>query len=172
MPTKKGAGGRQQNYDPRTGRFVKTDYTTLFLSEKLTRKEKAQRKEKLRRESLYNRAKKSRDPLIFDVYLAIEQELPGSVQAVNETKFDSFLGGPRELDIITKKCIIEVKSGKKPKGLKQFLGQKTYAESKNKKFFVFAPKILTMAKISHEKNGITIVKDFKLLIKAIKEHEK
>ena len=25
MPTKKGAGGRQQNYDPRTGRFAKTD---------------------------------------------------------------------------------------------------------------------------------------------------
>ena len=30
MPTKKGAGGRQQNYDSRTGRFAKTDYAKLY----------------------------------------------------------------------------------------------------------------------------------------------
>jgi hypothetical protein len=87
-------------------------------------------------------------------------------------KKDPFVKKRRELDIITKRCIIEVKSGKKPKGLKQFLAQKRYAEALGKKHIVFAPNILTMAKISHEKNGIFIVKDFKTLIDNIKESEK
>ena len=78
----------------------------------------------------------------------------------------------REFDIITKKCIIEVKSGKKPKGLVQFLGQKRYAESRNKRHIVFAPNISIAAKKSHEQSGITIVKDYKLLIETVKEHEK
>jgi hypothetical protein len=78
----------------------------------------------------------------------------------------------REFDIITKKCIIEVKSGKKPKGLVQFLGQKRYAESRNKRHIVFAPNISIPAKKSHEQSGITIVKDYKLLIETVKEHEK
>ena len=103
MPTKKGAGGRQQNYDPRTGRFAKTDYAKLYPPREPTRKEKARKREEERRKALFNRAKNSRDPLIFDVFCAIESELPGSVQFVNENKFDPHIGQPRELDIITKK---------------------------------------------------------------------
>jgi hypothetical protein len=57
MPTKKGAGGRQQNYDPRTGRFAKTDYTKLYLPKEPTRKEKARKREEERRQNLFNRAK-------------------------------------------------------------------------------------------------------------------
>ena len=104
MPTKKGAGGRQQNYDPRTGRFAKTDYAKLYPPREPTRKEKARKREEERRKALFNRAKNSRDPLIFDVFCAIESELPGSVQFVNEEKFDPGLGRSRELDIITKRC--------------------------------------------------------------------
>ena len=115
MPTKRGAGGRQQNYDPRTGRFAKTNFALLFPPQPPTRKEKARKKEAQRRELLFHRAKNSRDPLVFDVFCAIEAELPGSVQFVNEYKFDPFLGKEREFDIITKKCIIEIKSGKKIK---------------------------------------------------------
>ena len=43
MPTKKGAGGRQQNYDPHTGRFAKTDYAKLYPPPKPSRKEKARK---------------------------------------------------------------------------------------------------------------------------------
>ena len=168
MPTKKGAGGRQQNYDPHTGRFAKTDYP----QKELTRKEKARKREEQRRENLFNRAKNSRDPLVFDVFCAIESELPGSVQCVNETIFDPGLGRPRELDIVTKKCIIEVKSGKKPKGLTQFLGQKRFAESRNKKHIVFAPNILSAAKKSHEQSGIVIIKDYKSLVEMIERSGK
>ena len=110
--------------------------------------------------------------MVFDVFCAIESELPGSVQFVNENKFDPFLGQTREFDIITKRCIIEVKSSGKPNGLTQFLGQKSYAESKNKKHIVFAPNIFTAAKRSHERSGITIIKDYTMLIEMIKEYEK
>lgn len=173
MPTKKGAGGRQQNYDPHTGRFAKTDYAKLYPKREPTRKEKARKREEQRWEALFNRARNSRDPLLFEVFCAIESELPGIVQFVNEERFDQGLGRPRELDIITKKCIIEVKSGPKPsRALKQFLGQKRYAESKSKKHIVFAPKMPTMAKNEHRKNGITITGNLQNLIELIKENEK
>ena len=102
MPTKKGAGGRQQNYDSHTGRFTKTDYSKLYPPREPSRKEKAKKRELARREELRNRASNSKDPLLFDVFLAIENALPGSVLFVNETRDDPFLGKPRELDIITK----------------------------------------------------------------------
>ena len=111
--------------------------------------------------------------MVFEVFCAIESEVPGSVQCVNENKFDPHIGQPRELDIITKKCIIEVKSGHKQRhALKQFLGQKRYAESIGKKHIVFAPRMPTMAKIEHRKSGIMITSDLRDLIQLIKESEK
>ncbi len=173
MPTKKGAGGRLQNYSSTTGRYVKTNYELLDPPKPPSRKEKARRREAVRRETLYNRAKNSRDPLVFDVFCAIEAELPGSVQFVNEEKFDSALGRPRELDIVTRKCIIEVKSGPKPsRALKQFLGQKRYAENRGKNHIVFAPEMPTMAKNEHRKSGIIITGNLQKLIKLIKEYER
>ena len=83
------------------------------------------------------------------------------------------LGGPRELDIITKKCIIEVKSGKKVrKGLRQFEGQKRYAESRGKIHIVYAPKMPQIARNTYGKMGITIVSNYTDLINMMKEHEK
>lgn len=173
MPTKKGAGGRQQNYDPRTGRFAKMDYLKLYPPREPTRREKARKKEANRRTSLFNRASKSKDPLLFTVYQAIEAELPGIVQFVNEERMDPVIHRPRELDIITKRCIIEVKSGPKPRGaLRQFLAQKQFANSKNKQHIVFAPNMPLRAKIQHRKNGIVITGNIKNLINLIKEYEK
>ncbi|MBR2479315.1 MAG: hypothetical protein IKB47_02800 [Clostridia bacterium] len=122
---------------------------------------------------MFNRAKNSRDPLVFDVFCTIESKFPGSVLFVNEEKMDCFLGGPRELDIITKKCIIEVKSGKKVrKGLRQFEGQKRYAESRGKIHIVYAPKMPQIARNTYGKMGITIVSNYTDLINMMKEHEK
>ena len=173
MPTKKGAGGRQQNYDPHTGKFAKTDYAKLYPPKEPTRREKARKREEKRREVLFNRARNSKDPLVFEVFCEIERSIPGTVQLVNEDKFDPSLGRPRDLDIITKKCIIEVKSGHKQRhALKQFLGQKRYAESIGKKHIVFAPKMPTMAKNEHRKSGIVITGNLRNLIQLIKEFEK
>ena len=77
MPTKKGAGGRQQNYDPHTGRFTKADYAKLYPPREPTRKEKARKKEEQRREVLYNRAKNSRDPWLFEVFARSNLMCPG-----------------------------------------------------------------------------------------------
>ena len=172
MPTKKGAGGRQQNYDPHTGRFAKADYAKLYPPREPTRKEKARKREEQRREVLYNRAKNSRDPLLFEVFCAIESDVPGSVQCVNENKFDPHIGQPRELDIITKKCIIEVKSGKVSHKLFQFQSQKRYADTVKKKHILYAPDIHAPTKRDYEKNGIIIKCSMKELTKTIKEYEK
>ena len=172
MPTKKGAGGHQQNYDPHTGRFAKTDYAKICYTPP-SRREKARKREVERREALFNRAQKSKDPLVFDVFCEIERNLPGAVQFVNEIKFDAFLSREREFDIITRKCIIEVKSGTKPRGaLKQFLGQKQFAESKNKHHIVFAPNMPQTAKKQHRKSEITITGNLNKLINLIKGYEK
>lgn len=170
MPTKKGAGGRQQNYDPRTGRFKKTSYLTIEKY-KQSRREKRQQRKELKQEELFNRAKNSKDRYVFEVFCEIENALPYHVEFVNETKFDPFINNTRELDIITKKCIIEVKGEKAKKCLNQFLQQQRYAKYKNKQHIVFAPTIPTMAKIDYEKHGVLIVKDYKSLINTIKEYE-
>lgn len=170
MPTKKGAGGREQNYNARTGKYEKIDYATLYYTPQ-TKREKAQRKRNLKQEELFNRALKSRDKYLLETFCEIEKALPYHVQYVNELKFDPFIKDNRELDIITKKCIIEVKDKQVKRCLKQFLAQKRYAEYKNKQHIVFSPNIPTMTKLSYEKYGIKIVKDFSTLIKTIKEHE-
>ena len=170
MPTKKGAGGRQQNYNARTGRYEKVDYAKLYCITP-SRKEKTQRRRELKQEKLFNRARNSKDKYIFEVFCEIERVLPYHVQFVNENKFDPFINNVREFDIITKKCIIEVKGDKVKRCLKQFFQQKRYADSKNKQHIVFAPTIPKMAKIDYEKHGITIVKDYKSLINKIKEYE-
>ena len=128
MPTKKGAGGRQQNYDPHTGRFAKTDYAKLCYTPP-SRREKAKKREAARREVLYNRANNSNDDYLFEVYTHIEQELPGSVQFINEKFYDTLSMKKRELDIVTRKCIIEVKGKKVRSCLSQFLEQKRFAEN-------------------------------------------
>jgi hypothetical protein len=99
--------------------------------------------------------------------------LPGSVRFVNEQCYDENIKQRREIDIITKKCIIEVKSGKKVKGgQKQFLGQQKYAGTIKKQHIVFAPNMLTTAKMVHERHGIKIARDYNTLINYIKEYEK
>ena len=96
--------------------------------------------------------------------------MPGSVQFVNEYKFDPFLGHKREFDIITKKCIIEVKSGEVSRRLKQLKGQMNYAKSKNKHHVLYAPGIRLATKKDYEKHGITIKTTIKDLIQQIKEN--
>jgi len=106
MPTKKGAGGRQQFYDSR-GRYAKLVIEAPHLYKK-SRKERASQKELLRREILYNRAKKSKDTFLFEVFQEIEKEMPGEILAVNEKRYDEGIKANREFDIISKRSIIEI----------------------------------------------------------------
>jgi hypothetical protein len=171
MPTKKGAGGRQQNYNSRTGRYEKVDYAKLYYIPP-SRKEKTQRRRELKQEELFNRARNSKDKYIFEVFCEIERVLPYHVQFVNEKKFDPFINNVREFDIITKKCIIEVKGGSNGSKMeKQFLKQKRYAAYKNKQYIIFAPNLPVMAIINFKKKGFNILNDIKTLINNIKEYE-
>ena len=99
--------------------------------------------------------------------------MPGCVRHVNEKVYDKNISDTREIDIITKKCIIEIKSATnyRKKSI-QFLNQKKYSENTCKNYLVFAPHMPNMAKRNFENKGITIVKDYASLIKTIKENEK
>ncbi|MBO5286254.1 MAG: hypothetical protein J6B16_05090 [Clostridia bacterium] len=170
MPTKKGAGGRQQNYDSR-GRYTKTDYAKLYYTPP-SRKEKTQKRKDSKREELFNRARNSKDKYLFEVFCEIEKALPYHVQFVNETKFDPFINDIREFDIITQKCIIEVKSGSNGRKMEnQFKSQKRYAEYKNKQHIVFAPNLPIMTIINFKRKGFNITNDIKMIINTIKENE-
>ena len=170
MPTKRGAGGRQQNYDSH-GRYTKTDYTKLYCAPP-TRREKAQRRRELKQEELFNRARNSKDQYVFEVFCEIERALPYHVQFVNEKKFDPFINDIREFDIITNKCIIEIKGGSNGRKMeKQFNAQKRYAESKNKQHIVFTPNLPVMAIKSFKRKGFDITNDIKMLIDHKKEYE-
>lgn len=170
MPVKRGAGGKLQNYDSH-GRYAKTNYSFLY-EVKPSRKEKARRKEEARRDALYHRAKNSKDPYLLEVFLAIEKEMPGEVTGVNEIRFDPNIGHPREFDILTKKCIIEVKGKQVRRKLTQLLQQKEYAISKGKNHIVFAPNILFPCKNDYENHGIKITTSISDMLKEIKEGKK
>ena len=98
--------------------------------------------------------------------------MPGSVQHANEKVYDSNIKRTREFDIITKKCIIEIKSKSVARCLRQFLLQKNYADNNKKHHVVFAPDILFNTKSAYEKCGVKIVKTTTELINFIKENEK
>ena len=151
--------------------LFKVSFYLAIKKQPPSKKEKAQRQRELKQEELFNRAKNSKDQYLLEVFCEIEKALPYHVQCVNETKYDPFIKDRREFDIITQKCIIEVKSGKVQKCLSQFTQQKRYAEYKNKQHIVYAPTIPTMTKIAYEKHGVKIVKDYRSLINIIKEYE-
>ena len=171
MATKIGAGGRQQNYDPHTGRYTST---TFCRPPEIVKEEKKRLKERLRREELFNRAQNSRDPLVFETFRAIESALPGHVQAVNIKEREPDTKKLREFDIITKKCIIEVKSSNRfDGGKKQFSAQKRYAEEEaHKHHLVYAPHAPGLSVANFSKDGIRVLKTHTDLINAIKEYEK
>lgn len=167
MRTKKGAGGRQQNYDSH-GRYAKTVYQAPPLS----RREKSEIRRKNVIEKFCIAADKKRDPLVKQVLLKIEEAIPYAVQCVNENKFDALHNKVREFDIITRRVIIEIKSGKARHVLSQLVEQKEYADYRNKKYVVFAPNIAFGTKNEYNRNGIEIKTNIHDLIKFIKENEK
>jgi hypothetical protein len=164
-----GAGGRLQNYDSK-GRYCKNNYFD-FTPPVFTKKEIRRRKEEKRRQELYEKAKSSDNAYVFDVYLALEKAMPGAVIGVNEKLIDANIGRLREFDIITKKCIIEVKSKKASKSEKQLLAQLKYANLHNMKHFLYSPTIPRATKYQYEKKGIDVSTTLDELIRKLKERQ-
>jgi len=170
MATKVGAGGHRQNYDSH-GRYCKTDHLSVEPL-KLSKKEKARRRRANIINSFCERVDKKGDYLVKETFLEIEKAIPNSVQLVNQNKYDDIHLKTREFDIMTKKVIIEVKSGKARKCLTQLQEQNKFANSKGKKYVVYAPNILDGAKRDYIRNGIVIKTKISDLINFIKENEK
>ena len=96
-------------------------------------------KEKERIQNLANRANNSKDKNVFEIYLALEQLRPGSVRHINEVLRDQVSKKDREIDIITDKCVYEIKSGKAKHKVKQFSAQLEFAKSRNKDYVIYSP---------------------------------
>lgn len=170
MPTKIGGGGKQQAYGY-NGRYCKSNSQT-FAQVKLSKREKTRKKRANIINSFCEQADKKGDYLVKETFLEIEKAIPNSVQLVNQNKYDDIHLKTREFDIMTKKVIIEVKSGKARKCLTQLQEQNKFANSKGKKYVVYAPNILDGAKRDYIRNGIVIKTKISDLINFIKENEK
>ena len=162
MPMKKGAHGKLRHYNSRTGRYEKEQI--IPQTRKLSQKEK----ELLRQENLRNRAINSKDKLLPSVYSELEKAIPGCIIDVNKIVYDKNIKGTREIDLETKKYIIEVKSGIATHCATQFLNQIKYAQSIGKKAIVYAPNILLATEADYKRKGIRVVKSIYELKKIIK----
>ena len=172
MPLKRNKSGRLQAYDPRTGRYshmTQADFETLLGFNKV--KNKIPKKDRLYN-SLYAKAHNSKDPLVTEVFDILEQIFPYCVRDVNSHRFDKNINKYREFDIITSKTIIEVKSGAATHRAKQLLGQKRFAEERQKAHIVYAPNISRATKIEYNKIGLCITSSVSELINAVRRYEK
>ena len=182
MPLKEGGGKKLQNYDSKTGKYAKQDISFYYqrykeiqsnIKKSLPRKERARIKEERRQKEVEDIAKKSKDPLLYHTYKIIVDHFgKGCIIHVNKMISDKVLDKSRELDIITKHCVIEVKSTTAKQSSTQFREQKKFATSRNKKHIVYAPNIPYAAKREYTKQGCVITTTKEELINEMKEVEK
>ncbi len=119
----------------------------------------AEEKQALKDISIKNRLEKQ------DYYLI--KELTNTIRNVNRYAYVS-INKPivndkglqvTEIDIETKRYVIEVKSGKCKHCMNQFLTQKKYSKTFNKQYIVYAPKISKGVEKECKRNELTIIKD-------------
>ena len=157
MPVKKGANGKMRHYNPNNGRYIKEN-SFIILNTK--NKKSKYEKELDRRRILAEKAQNSKDPFLYDIFSALEKQNPGCIIRVNErisNKKTSMVDG--EIDIETKKSIIEIKSSTAQKSSKQFVWLNNYANSNNKKLIIYAPNMPYGAEKYYTKIGYTIIRN-------------
>ena len=171
MPYKRGAGGHLQRYSSINGRYCRF-YPIVSKQPQLTKKEEAQRRRENIVEALRNRAKKSKDPHLFEAFETINERFPNQILHVNEIRKDPLTGKNRELDLICQNFVIEIKSGTGKHCLKQFLEQKAFSEAIRKTHIVYGPE-MSKARISeYTRHGIIISQNLDDLITIMKERKK
>lgn len=155
MPFKKGPNNTLRYYSSTTGRYVKTQPSLSAVSK---RKKTYEEKLKERKEMLYNRARKIKDKYLFDVFKYLFEKCPNDILLINDRVYHKEIKSTREIDLMTKTSIIEVKSGKVRHKTKQFLAQKNLASSLNKEHIVYAPDITDKKYQELNKKGINVVR--------------
>lgn len=168
MPLKPGPNGTMRKYSSFNGRYEKMTIDEMFSYFANNKKATKEQKKINRQKDLDARAAKSKDPYLYEVYKFIESRFPYSTEFINEKVFINKISGAREMDIITKKCIIEIKSGKKPRASTQGLIQKDYASKHGRKAIIYAPNILPRVKLEYQKHGLTICSNKDELYKEMK----
>jgi len=161
MPIKNGPYGTTRYYDASNGRYCKYSVDNSF-NEFLNNFKNSKHTE------IYIKASNSKDKNLFEVYSLLEELKPGCVLDVNCTIFDKNIHAYREIDIITCKAIIEVKSGKAKHHTKQFLSQLKLASTMNKDYILFTPGSGNHQIEFLKKLGIIVVKNLEELEKIIR----
>lgn len=169
MPLKQGPHGTFRRYSSANGRYVKMSAEELLSL--FTKKEKVytkKQKQEIRTEALRKQAMKSPEPFLYEVFDFLEKHIPHYVKFVNERTYNPSENKTRELDIIGKNAIIEVKGGYHLGYINQLTKQKEIADRCNKKVILFAPHITYNATQEYLKIGIKVTKDLESLIKEVK----
>lgn len=160
MPLKAGPNGTMRAYSSTNGQYVSMGLDMLLSIKGNSKKPLTKQEKRCNRYlNLLEKAEKSRDPLVYDVFKFIESRFPYCVEHVNEKVYDKNISSTREMDIITHKHIIEIKSGERPGALMQGLAQKDYANKHNKKYIMYAPNILKNTRIVYESKGLIVCKN-------------
>ena len=157
MPYKRGPNGTLRFYNNSTGRY-ESDPNEAISNHINKRKITCEERFKLKRENLYNHAINTRDSYVLDVFYFLEEHEPGNVILVNEKVYHKKIKGTREIDIMTKNSIIEVKSGKVRHKTKQFLEQQDLANNHKKTHVVYAPDITDRKYAELKAKGINVVR--------------
>ena len=167
MPYKKGPKNTLRYYNPSTGRYA----SSFRLDNIQPKKNKLSKKEKddLKKEALYNHAAKTKDKYVYDLFLELEKNNPGCVIMVNEKIYHKKIKQPREIDLMTKDYIIEVKSGKVKHRTSQFIDQQDLAKEHNKSHIVYAPDITDKKYNELLNKGIDVVRTKNDLIRKVKK---
>ena len=158
MPYKKGPNGTLRYYNSSTGRYADAPNTLISNIPKKKRMTGEERT-KLKEENLYNHAINSKDKYVQDVFNFLETNEPGNIILVNEKIYHKKINGTREIDIMTKSSIIEVKSGKVRHRTSQFLDQQDFAKDYKKSHIVYAPDITDKKFNELKTKGINVVRN-------------
>lgn len=173
MPYKLNSAGKLQAYDPNTGKYIRMlpDWMIQKPDPAAEKRLKKAAKHERRQMELDYRAAHSKDRYLYDAYLAIKHAFKNRVIHVNHF-YKTEDNKIREVDIVTQRTIIEVKSGTVHHKAPQLLAQKKYAASRKKQHIVYAPDIAYGTKIAYSKMGLTIATSKQELINYLKEYEK
>ena len=166
MPIKRGPNGTFRSYSSANGRYIKSS-TNFLTNLNNNKKHKYKPTEAQKRIDLLNRARKSNDLYLYDLFQKIENLFPGCVKMVNENIYDANLPKPhfREIDIITKNSFIEIKSGNSKCKFKQIIEQKRLADYYGKNYYVYAPNFKSGHLKVLRNNGIKVFNNHKELLK-------
>lgn len=167
MPYKKGPNGTLRAYCSRNGRYTKMTpeqmMQQLFAVSSKRKKSNAE-KEQERIGNILNRARHSKDEYLYELCLYIEDCRPGVLRHTNIHLYDKQLHSTREVDIVTARSLIEVKSKTGKHALKQFLAQKKLSESLGKRYYVFAPNMSDARFDEYSRWGIPVIRTKEKLI--------